>query len=76
MYGNDKKVVVQQSGMGLGTLCFFASLIFLILKVAGVISWSWWLVFAPLLVYAGLVVAILLIVLIVLGIVAIIMSRN
>ncbi len=76
MYGNDRKVVVQQGGMGLGTLCFFASLIFLILKVAGVISWSWWLVFAPLLVYAGLTVAILLIVLIILAIAAIIVSRN
>ncbi len=75
MYGDERKVVVQQGGMGLGTLCFFATLIFAILKLAGVLSWSWFLVFLPLICYAGLVVAILIIALIVIGIAVALTSR-
>ncbi len=69
---DDSKVVVQQGGIGIGTLCFFATLIFAILKLAGVIAWSWWLVFAPLLFYVGIVVAIIAVILLVIGIVAIV----
>ena len=35
----------QSGGMGLGTVLF---LIFLVLKLVGVISWSWWWVTSPL----------------------------
>lgn len=33
------------NGIGFGTILFF---IFLVLKLAGFIAWSWWWVFAPL----------------------------
>lgn len=32
------------NGIGLGTLLF---VVFLVLKLCGVIAWSWWWVFAP-----------------------------
>jgi len=35
----------QSGGMGLGTVLF---LIFLVLKLIGVIAWSWWWITAPL----------------------------
>lgn len=41
-------------------------------KLAGVISWSWWLVFTPLIVGVGLYIFILLIVLAIIGICALI----
>ena len=43
---------------GLGTSSVL-TLIFLVLKLVGVIDWSWWWVFSPLLIELGLVVAIL-----------------
>jgi hypothetical protein len=45
------------SGVGLGGLLF---IVFLVLKLCGVIDWSWWWVFAPLWVPSA-VVALLLI---------------
>ena len=41
---NDVNVKVGGSGIGLGTLLTVA---FVVLKLCGVISWSWWWVFAP-----------------------------
>ena len=41
------------------------TIIFLVLKLTGVITWSWWWVFAPLWISALLVVGILLIILLV-----------
>ena len=38
---------------GLG-LCPVLFIIFLVLKLVGVIAWSWWWVFSPLLIAAGL----------------------
>ena len=46
-------------GIGLGTLCFLATIVFVILKLVGTIAWSWWLVFLPLIAYGGLIVVIL-----------------
>ena len=49
------KVVVQKQGITwLGALC----LLFIGLKLAGVINWSWWWVFAPIWGPIGLVLAI------------------
>ena len=41
----------SSSGIGLGGVLF---LIFLVLKLIGVIDWSWWWVFSPLLIGLGL----------------------
>ncbi|MCK9576256.1 MAG: hypothetical protein M0R51_10060 [Clostridia bacterium] len=40
------------------------SLIFVVAKILGCITWSWWWVFAPVLVHAGLLVVIIAIVLV------------
>jgi hypothetical protein len=48
------KVIVHSGGIGLGGLLFA---IFLVLKLLGVIGWSWWWVTAPLWIPAGLSLA-------------------
>jgi phosphoglycerol transferase MdoB-like AlkP superfamily enzyme len=40
-----ERTAIQTGGHGIGMLLF---LVFLVLKLAGVISWSWWWVTAPL----------------------------
>lgn len=46
----EKKTVVNNNGIGfLGLL----SIIFIVLKLVGVISWSWWWVLSPILVQVG-----------------------
>ena len=55
----DKKVQINSSSLGLGTILF---IVFLVLKLVGVISWSWWLVCLPLLIPIALVVLTLVIV--------------
>ena len=42
----DKKMIYSScGGIGLGTTLF---VVFLVLKLCGIIDWSWWWVFAPL----------------------------
>ena len=50
---NNKKV---QVGGGSCSLCIILFVVFLILKLTGVIAWSWWLVCLPLIIYAGFIV--------------------
>lgn len=54
---------VQKNGMG---LLGWLQLVFIILKVLDVIQWSWWKVFIPLYISAGLFIVILIIYIIVL----------
>ena len=49
----------QSGGIGLGGVLF---VVFLVLKLTGVITWSWWWVTAPLWIPAALVVAFLVVV--------------
>ena len=49
----------SSSGLGLGGVLF---VIFLVLKLIGVIDWSWWWVFSPLLISLGLSLVILIII--------------
>lgn len=42
---NDKNVNLDLTGFAA-----FLTLLFIVLKLVGVISWSWWLVFAPMIV--------------------------
>ena len=53
---------IKGGGIGLGTIVFA---IFLVLKLCGVITWSWWWVFAPLWIPIALGVGIWLIVMVV-----------
>ena len=68
---NNKKIQIGGGGFSLCTVLF---LVFLILKLTGVIAWSWWLVFLPLIIYAGFIVLALLFVAI-LAIIALIADR-
>ena len=54
----------------LGGPAFLLFLVFLVLKLCKVITWSWWWVTAPLWIPFGLVIAIILIGLIISGIIA------
>ena len=54
----DKNYSGTSGGMGfLGVL----TLIFIVLKLVGVISWSWWLVLMPLWIELGVIVVLLII---------------
>lgn len=44
-----------------GGFAAFLTLLFITLKLCGVISWSWWLIFAPLIVIYGLALIVILI---------------
>lgn len=54
----NKKVQVNSGSFGLGTILF---IVFLILKLTGVISWAWIWVFMPLIVPVALFLLLLLI---------------
>lgn len=60
------KVEVNNSGMGLASVL---TIIFVIAKLAGVIHWSWWLVFLPTLISLGILLIILFFVLVIGGLV-------
>lgn len=57
---------------GLWAVAIFATIIFIILRLANLIAWGWWWVFSPVLVMLGLC----LVVALVLVIVAVILSRR
>jgi len=42
-----------------GSFSGLLTIVFVVLKLTGVISWSWWWVFSPLLISAGLFVVVL-----------------
>ena len=52
----DTEVVVQRNGISLLTILF---IIFLILKLTGTVSWSWWIITLPLWIGPALLVGIL-----------------
>lgn len=54
---NQKVVVENKKGLGLASIL---TIIFVIAKLFGLVAWSWWIVFSPLLVVFGLIFAILL----------------
>ena len=55
----DNNAKIQINCGGFGTLL---TIVFVILKLTGVIAWSWWLVFLPMIISLGLVLLALLIV--------------
>lgn len=59
---NGRKIEINFGGIG--TLL---TIVFVILKLTGVIAWSWWLVFLPMIISWGLFLLVLLVV----GIIAI-----
>ena len=61
-------LIIKGGGLGLGSLASLVTLAFVIAKLAGAISWSWLVVFAPVLAYMALGVVIIVGVLFVIGI--------
>lgn len=59
------KIEVNGGGMGLSSVL---TIIFVLAKLAGFISWSWWLVFAPVLVSFTIGILILVFAMVVAGI--------
>lgn len=53
-----KQSIQYQGGIGFGGLL---TIVFLILKLTGVIAWSWWWVFAPIWIPFGLLVVLVII---------------
>ena len=47
---------IQISGIGIGTLSWLTFIVFLILKLTGVITWAWWLVWLPVMIWGGLTI--------------------
>lgn len=53
---NQKVVVENKKGLGLASIL---TIIFVVAKLFGLVAWSWWIVFSPLLVVFGLIFVIL-----------------
>lgn len=66
---SSEKIVVTSSGMSLSSLLF---VLFLALKLTGVIAWSWWWVFAPLWAPLAICLAVLTVVLVIMGVIALV----
>jgi len=67
----EEKTVSTSGGIGLFGIGFILSVVFMILKLCSVISWSWLLVFLPLIIAVGidlLLIIILLIAIVVMGV--------
>ena len=66
------KTTATRSGVGLGTLCLLTSIVLVVLRACGVLSCALWLCFLPVIIWAGLLLAIFVISLLVLLILVII----
>ena len=60
--------------IGLGGLCFITFIVFLILKLTGAITWAWWAVCIPLMVWGAWIVLLLAILLITVIVSAIVLA--
>jgi hypothetical protein len=65
----ENKTTVSFSGCGLGTLL---TVVFLVLKLCGVIDWAWIFVFLPIIISVGLAILVWLVI----GIVAIVLYKK
>ena len=52
------KTTATSGSIGLGTLCLLTSIILIVLHACGVLSCALWLCFLPVIIWAGLIVAI------------------
>lgn len=59
------KTTVTSGSIGLGTLCLLTSIALIILHACGVLSCALWLCFLPIIIWAGLIAAIVAIALLV-----------
>ena len=73
MSNNENKTVVKKQGLGLGTVL---TIIFVVLKLVGVIDWSWVWVLAPFWISAIITLVFGLVALLITVIAAIIISKD
>lgn len=61
-------ITMENNGVSidLGTIAIILTIVFAVLKLAGIIAWSWWIVFLP--VIAVLALSLIMLVLILLGV--------
>ena len=52
------KTTATSGSIGLGSLCLLTSIILIVLRACGVLSCTLWLCFLPIIIWAGLIVAI------------------
>jgi polyferredoxin len=67
----QKNEVVQKGGTGLWSLGLVVAIIFFVLKITGVVGWSWWWILSPLLFALGLSIVLPLLYLFIIGIAAV-----
>lgn len=70
---NENKTVIKKQGLSFSSLL---TIIFIVLKLIGVIEWSWLWVLSPLWISVGLSLAIYLIGMLIIGIIAIIKLKD
>jgi hypothetical protein len=70
---NENKTVVKKQGLGLGTVL---TIIFVVLKLVGVIDWAWVWVLAPFWISVAISLVFTLIALLIVAIAAIIVSKD
>jgi hypothetical protein len=73
MSNNENKTVVKKQGLGLGTVL---TIIFVVLKLVGVIDWAWVWVLAPFWISAAISFVFVLIALLITVIAAIIVNKD
>ena len=59
---SEEKVVVQSGGIGISWILF---IVFMVLKLTGVINWSWWWITAPLWISFGFILFLLIVIFII-----------
>jgi hypothetical protein len=73
MSNNENKTVVKKQGLGLGTVL---TIIFVVLKLVGVIDWAWVWVLAPFWISVAISLVFSLIALLIVAIAAIVVGKD
>ena len=62
----DEVMTMENSGVSidLGSIAIILTIVFAVLKLAGIVTWSWWIVFLPILAVVALSVVVLILILI------------
>ena len=61
----DEVITMENSGVSidLGSIAIILTIVFAVLKLVGIVTWSWWIVFLPILAVVALSVVVLILIL-------------
>lgn len=61
----DEVMTMENSGVSidLGSIAIILTIVFAVLKLVGIVTWSWWIVFLPILAVVALSVVVLILIL-------------